>query len=135
MENLIAFFVCILIGVAMIISGVIVFLFYRKKRKKLCDTVMGVSTSVQSMKEAVPDNGIRRTYNSGIYEYEYQGNVYHVNSLVSTTGNIKIGKKKKIYVNPNQPNECMIDSWIYSFITSVLIILALICIVVGFVLL
>ena len=135
MENLIAFFVCILIGVAMIISGVIVFLFYRKKRKKLCDTVMGVSTSVQSMKEAVPDNGIRRTYNCGVYEYEYQGNIYHVNSLVSTTGNVKMGKKKKIYVNPNQPNDCMIDAWVYGFTTSVLIILALICIVIGFVVL
>ena len=135
MENLIAFFVCILIGVAMIISGVIVFLVYRKKRKKLCDTVMGGSTSVQSMKEAVPDNGIRRTYNCGVYEYEYQGNVYHVNSLVSTTGNVKMGKKKKIYVNPNQPNDCMIDAWVYGFTTSVLIILALICIVIGFVVL
>ena len=96
---------------------------------------MGGSTSVQSMKEAVPDNGIRRTYNCGVYEYEYQGNIYHVNSLVSTTGNVKMGKKKKIYVNPNQPNDCMIDAWVYGFTTSVLIILALICIVIGFVVL
>lgn len=135
MEKFIAFLVCILIGLAMLISGVIVYLVYRKKRKKFCDTVEGVSVSIQSMKEAVPDNGIRRTYNCGIYEYKYQGNIYRVNSLVSTTGNVKMGKKKKIYVNPNQPNECMIDAWVYGFITIMLIVLALICIAVGFVLL
>lgn len=135
MENFIAFLICILSGAAMLISGAIVFLVYRKKRKKYCDTVVGVSVSVQSMKEAVPDEGIRRTYNCGIYEYEYQGSIYYVNSLVSTTGNVKMGKKKKIYVNPNQPNDSIIDAWVYGFTTSVLMILALLLIVVGFVVL
>ncbi|MBE5942687.1 MAG: DUF3592 domain-containing protein [Lachnospiraceae bacterium] len=132
MENMIGFLICILIGLVMLISGVIVLLVFKKKRKKYCDTVIGVSTTFASAKEAVPDDGIRRTYNCGVFEYEYQGNIYHINSLVSTTGNVKIGKKKKIYVNPNQPDDCMIDAWVYVFTASILIAIALLFMVIGF---
>ncbi len=133
MENTIAFLICILIGFVMVISGVIVLLLYKKKRKKYSNTVIGVSVAFNSVKESVPDDGIYKTYNYGIYEYEYQGDIYHTNSLVGTTGHVKTGKKKKIYVNPYQPDDCMIDSWLYVFTSSILILLAILFIVIGFI--
>ncbi len=131
MDNVIAILICISMGLIMAVSGVIVILVYRKKRKKYSDTVIGVSATWKSMQEAVPDDGVRRTYNYGVYEYEYQGNIYQATSIVGTTGNVKTGKKKKIYVDPNNPEDCMIDAWSYTFVAGMLFALAVLCIVIG----
>lgn len=99
--------IILLIGIVMVTVGAFI-VFFRKKRKKRCSCkVIGILTDSQHF-HAYGDGSAQ---NFGVYEYQYQGQTYYKTSLVGTTGRPQAGKKKTLYINPDNPQDCIIDAW------------------------
>ena len=51
----------------------------------------------------------RNIFHYGVYEYIYQGQAYHITSTIGTSYRPRKGKKQTLYVNPYNPQDCVID--------------------------
>lgn len=133
-DVLIGVLILILCAFIVILPGMIIMHFEGKKRKKCSYEVIGVSKSALRSKSAVQHSGIGSTYYTRIYEYQYQGNIYEAISRVSTTGLSSKVKKKKIFINPNNPEEYLIDHGVYVLIAGILFAIGAILIIVAIIL-
>lgn len=120
----------ILIGVIFATVGAIM-LFFREKRKKRCNyKIEGVIVASKRYR-GVGDGGIR---NFGVCEYEYQGQTYYKTSLIGTTGRPQMDKKKTLFIDPDNPQDCMIDAWASAFCIGVCFVISCMCTVITVVL-
>ena len=106
----------LMIGIVMVLAGTIICIVRKKCRKQCSIKVTGVCADSQHFCSI----GDTTAHNFGVYEYQYQGKTYYKTSLVGTTGAPPIGKKKTLYINPDKPEDCMIDSWGSAFGAGVL---------------
>lgn len=106
-----------MIGVILILVGVVVTMAHSKKRKRCSCEITGVISAQRICYDA---DTIHETC-SGIYEYEYNGKTYHKNSFVSTRSSVEFGKEVKVLVNPDKPEECIVENWV-GILTSCLFI-------------
>lgn len=132
-DVLIGVLVLILCAFIVILPGMIIMHFEGKKRKKCTYEVTGVSKSALRSKSPVEHSGIGSRYYTRIYEYQYQGNIYEAISRVSTTGLARKEKRKKIYINPNNPEEYLIDHGLCVLIAGILYAIGVILIIVAIV--
>lgn len=97
-----------MIGVILILVGVVVTMAHSKKRKRCSREITGVISTQRICYDA---DTIHKT-RSAIYEYEYNGKTYHKNSFVSTNSSVEFGKEVKVLVNPDKPEECIVENWV-----------------------
>ena len=106
-ETQILFWLFMPIGIILLLVGII-WLMKRSQKKKRC--------SYKTTAVIVGANKYRSTdlhyMKSGIYEYQYQGNTYYKKSNVSSNSTPKIGKTVSIFLNPNDPEDCIVEDWV-----------------------
>jgi hypothetical protein len=111
--------ILIIFAMIMIMCGAIIIHFENKKRKNCSYEVMGTSKSLLRSHSPVQHNGIGSEYYTRVYEYQYYGYIYEAISRVSTTGVSNKIKQKKIYINPNNPQEYLIDHGLFVLIAAI----------------
>ena len=127
MEALILIFV--LVGIILIIIGIIIAI-ARKNKKHRCNCQL---TAIITGVKHFGRTSTHKARNFGVYEYHYQGKTYFIRSYVGRTGSPKIGKMVTIYVNPYNPQDCIVEGWVSTFATGLFIGLGCIFIVSGIV--
>lgn len=120
----------LLIGIALVAVGAVIVFFRIMRRKRCSHKITGVLTNSQHF-HAYGDGS---AHNFGVYEYQYQGQTYYKTSMVGTTVRPQAGKKKTLYINPDNPQDCIIDAWGSAFGAGVLFLIGSVFVVVGIVL-
>lgn len=105
-------------GLILIFAGILVFSARQRKRKRCSFRTAAVIVGNKHFHK-IGRKGHRTNY--GIYEYEYRGKNYQKRSYVGTTSHARIGKEKIAYVNPNRPEECIIEAWVSALAVGLLL--------------
>lgn len=103
----ILFCIFILIGIILILVGII-WLIKRSQKKKRCNYRTTAILIDANSYHSIDHHNMKY----GIYEYEYQGKTYYKNSNVGSTVAPKIGKTINIFVNPTNPEDCILEDWV-----------------------
>lgn len=121
------------IGIVFLITAVIINIFRQKKKGRCSFKTQAIITGVDRFGRTSQ----HRARNYGVYEYEYNGIIYHKRSYVGTTGSPLMGKTVYAYVNPDNPQECIIEGWVSALAIGLFsgfgILLIIIGIVIGIV--
>lgn len=97
-------------GAILILSGIPVFVARNRKRKRCSYETKAVITENIAFRSREAGRSRRVYY--GVYEYSYRGETYQKRSYVGTSFRAKIGKEKLAFVNPDRPEECIIEGWV-----------------------
>lgn len=96
------------IGLAFLITAFIINVFRQKKKRRCSYKTHAIITGADRFGRTSQ----HKARNYGVYEYEYQGMVYHKHSYVGTSFAPELGKTADAYVNPDKPEECIIENWV-----------------------
>ena len=101
-EGMIVGLVFFIIGVVFALVATILVILHKKKRK--CYNMEVQATIVETKLYRKKLGGVERFYYP-VYEYQYKGVTYQNESNLGTNGRPKVGKVRKIYLNPENPEE------------------------------
>ena len=76
------------------------------------------------------DPHVMKTFHHGMYVYQYQGVSYTAISTIGTTKRPKPGKKTTIYINPDNPEDYIMDCWLYNLLTGMFYALGVLFVVI-----
>ena len=112
-------------GLIMLIVGLILLKFYKKKRRRCSVEVIGTIVSMASERgrSMTGPEGREVTFHQGVYEYEVNGEMYYSPSTVQTTARPKFGKQRVLFVNPDNPNEIIEKRFITYLPTGLMFLL------------
>lgn len=124
-DNLILILFLFAIGLIMLIVGLILLKFYKKKRKRCSIEVTGTVVDMADRKgrSMTGPEGREVTFHQGVYEYEVNGEIYYSPSTVQTTARPKFGKQRILFVNPDNPNEIIEKRFITYLPTGLMFVL------------
>lgn len=116
-----------IVGIILLIIGIIMIVLKNRKMKRCGYESTAVICDAKSYR-TTGNSGPRRMYHA-VYEYEYNGTPYYKESIVGTSIMPKIGKEVIIYINPSNPNEYYINSFVKNFVYWLLIVLGVVHII------
>ncbi len=123
-DNMILILYLFVLGLLMFVAGVILLKFYKKKRSRCSEEVIGTVVSMASERgRSMTIEGQERTFHQGVYEYEVNGEMYYSPSTVQTTARPKFGKQRVLFVNPENPNEIIEKRFITYLPTGLMFLL------------
>ncbi len=96
------------IGLAFLITAIIINIFRQRKKQRCSFKTQAVITGADRFGRT----SRHKARNYGVYEYEFEGIIYHKRSYVGTSFAPKFGKTVDAYVNPHKPEECIIEGWV-----------------------
>lgn len=96
------------IGIAFLITAVLINIFRQRKKKRCSFKTSAIITGIDHFGRTSQS----KAHNYGVYEYEYEGRTYYKRSYVGTTAHPTMGKTLNAYVNPDKPQECIIEGWV-----------------------
>ncbi|MBE6862762.1 MAG: DUF3592 domain-containing protein [Ruminococcus sp.] len=96
------------IGAVFILVAALIFNSRKKKQMRCTYKTTAIINDIDRFGRSY--NNRRRNY--GVYEYEYNGTVYRKRSYVGTSLSPEIGRMRDAYVNPEKPEECIIEGWV-----------------------
>ena len=112
-----------IIGLVIALVDVIFIILHKKKRKCCSVEVEATIVKVMSFRNRMED-GIK-TFHYAVYEYVYNGMTYSSQSKFGTSRCPKIGKKRILFLNPENPEQ-YIEKRFMTYLATV--ILSMMCI-------
>ena len=102
----------IFMSVGMVMLAVVFYLIYSHQQfEKSAKVVKATMTAYQSY-ESRDDNGNTTTMFTPVFEYEFKGKAYtHVSTTSSSSKDYEIGEKIDVLVNPDDPQDVLINSF------------------------
>ncbi len=96
------------IGAVFVLTAVFIFRGRNNKRKRCTYKTQAVIAGVDHFNRT----SSHRAHNYGVYEYEYNGRIYRKRSYVGTSWSPEMGRIRDAFVNPEIPEECIIEGWV-----------------------
>lgn len=124
-DNLFLILYLFAMGLILLIVGLILLKFYKKKRNRCSLEVTGTVVDMASERgrSMTGPEGREVTFHQGVYEYEVNGEMYYSPSTVQTTARPKFGKQRTLFVNPENPNEIIEKRFITYLPTGLMFLL------------
>lgn len=121
-------------GFIMALIDVICIMFHKKKRKRC--SVETEATIVEDVCYREGLTGSREYYHYAIYEYQYNGITYKNRSKMGTSMPAKVGKRRTLYLNPENPEDYLekrflsyLHITIVTIMASIMSLIGMICVV------
>ncbi len=104
--------VCLIVGLIFIVIGCLIFYFQKQDEKICTDKVDGVVVELVARKStSTRKNHHSSTTYAPVYEYDYKGHHYRVQSSISSSpASFSVGEQVEIMVDPDDPSHIYVPA-------------------------